>query len=193
MSKSRLHAKRAVSERRRLVFTTSAVCAFICYICECVLAFSESMLTKAKCNGERPACEACRDRNWPCKYASEPGLTPVASLKRKYDSLQAESADEHELLGFLRTGSEAEATKALAYLRSSDDIRATLHQARNCPHESSGLAALDIRPCQPVQRTPSQSSLQATRASIDASSLYPKLNDPDSGIPWMLPIEPYVC
>lgn len=151
------------------------------------------MLTKAKCNGERPACKACRDRDWPCKYASEPGLTPLAALKRKYESLQAESADEHDLLGFLRTGSEAEATKVLAYLRSSDDIRATLHEARNHPDESSGFTALHIPPHQPAHQAPSQSSPQTTRALMDAPSACPGLSDSDSGIPWGLPIEPYVC
>jgi hypothetical protein len=158
--------------------------------------FQRFMLTNAKCNGERPACKACRDRNLSCKYASEPGLTPVAALKRKFESLQAESADEHDLLGFLRTGSEAEAIKVLAYLRSSDDIRATLHQARNRPDESIGLAGVDIHPHQPDQpahQAPSQCSLQATRASIDFPPIYPELNDFDGGIPWALPIEPYVC
>lgn len=154
---------------------------------------NQCMLTKGKCNGERPACKACRDRDLLCEYASEPGVTPVAALQRKYESLQAESSDEHNLLGLLHTSSEEEAIKALAYLRSSDDIQATLNQARNIPHVSSGLAALDIPPRRPAYQATSQSGLQATRASMDTPSVYPELNGSDGGIPWALPIEPYVC
>jgi len=148
------------------------------------------MLTKGKCNGERPACEACRDHGRTCEYAFEPGVTRAAALKRKYESLQAEKADEHDLLGLLRTGSEAEATKILAYLRSSNNIQTTLHQARS---GLSGLAALDLPPRQPAHQAASQSSVQATCASMDAPSIDPEIEDSDSGIFWALPIETYVC
>jgi hypothetical protein len=125
-----------------------------------------------------------------CDYASEPGIAPVTALKRKYESLQAESADEHKLLGFLRTGSEEEATKVLAYLRSSDDIRATLRQAQD---ESGSLMALNILPRQSTSQAPIQSSLQATRVSVNSPSTHPGLGDLESELPWALPIEPYVC
>jgi hypothetical protein len=137
------------------------------------------MLTKGKCDGERPACRTCREREQPCEYASELGVTPVASLKRKYESLQAGSANE-----------------VLAYLRSSGDIQATLHQARNIANESGDLAASSIPPRQSVHRVESQSSLQATRGSTNVSSIHPTAAQhdvSDGGIPWALPIEPYVC
>jgi hypothetical protein len=151
------------------------------------------MLTKGKCNGERPACKACHDRDQPCQYSSEPGITPVAALKRKYESLQAESADEHKLLGFLRTGEEEEAIRVLAYLRSSDDVQATLHQAQHLPDGSGGLAASNTNSRQSTNQAPSHSSLQVTRASINSLSTYPELGDIEGGLPWALPIEPYVC
>ena len=151
------------------------------------------MLTRGKCNGERPTCKACLDRDQVCIYASEPGIAPITALKRKYESLQAESADEHKLLGFLRTGSEEEATKVLAYLRSSDDIRATLRQAQLLPDDSGDLMALNILPRQSTSQAPIQSSLQATRVSINSPSTHPGLGDPESELPWALPIEPYVC
>jgi hypothetical protein len=155
-------------------------------------SLNQRMLTKGKCNGERPACKACCDHDRPCEYASEPGITPIAALKRKYESLQVESADERDLLGLLRTGSEAEAVKVLAYLRSSDNIQATLHQARNISDESSGLAALNVPPRRYAHQARSQSGLQAIRASMDTPSVYPELSDSDSRTPWALPIDPYV-
>jgi hypothetical protein len=151
------------------------------------------MLTRGKCDGERPACKACYDRKRPCEYASEPGITPVAALKRKYESLQAESVNEHDLLHFLRTGEEEKVGKVLAYLRSSDNIQATLHQARNLSDESDGLAASDIPLSRPANQATNQSRLRVTRGSINTPSKYSEQNVFDGGIPWTLPIEPYVC
>lgn len=111
------------------------------------------------------------------------------------ESLQAESADEHDLLGFLRTASEADAMKALAYLRSSDDIQGTLHQARNnveAPDESRGQEPPEIPFHGSTDQTIVPSDLHATPGTIDAPSMYPELSDSDGRIPWALPIEPYV-
>jgi hypothetical protein len=151
------------------------------------------MLTRGKCNGERPTCKACRHRDRVCDYVSEPGIAPVTALKRKYESLQAESADEHKLLGFLRNGSEEEAIKVLAYLRSSDDIQATLRQVQHLPDVPAGPTALSIPSRQSLHRAPSQAILQTTRASINSPSPYTGLGDYESESPWVLPIEPYVC
>lgn len=153
------------------------------------------MLTSNKCNGERPSCKICRDRKETCEYTSEPGISPIASLKRKYESLQAESADEHDLLGFLRTASEGDAIKLLAYLRSSDDIQSTLYQARNSLDtlgESLGQAAPDMAPLRPADRPVTQPDSQATSDPIDAPSIYPELSEHNGRVPWALPIEPYV-
>jgi hypothetical protein len=153
------------------------------------------VLIESKCNGERPTCKLCRDRKETCEYSSEPGISPIASLKRKYESLQAESADEHDLLGLLRTASEGDAIKVLAYLRSSDDVQRTLHQARNSletPEESLGQATSDMPPIPAADQAMIDSDLQATSGSIDTPSIYPELNETDGRTPWVLPIEPYV-
>lgn len=131
-----------------------------------------------------------------CEYTSEPGISPIVSLKRKYESLQAESADEHDLLGFFRTASEEDAIKALACLRSSDDIQSTLHQARNsvkAQEESPGQEPPEIPSHRSTDQTISPYDLHATSGSMDAPSIYPELNDSDGRTPWVLPIEPYVC
>jgi hypothetical protein len=123
-------------------------------------------------------------------------VTRVTALKRKFESLQAESADEHDLLGILRTGSDEGAIKVLAYLRSTDNVQATLNQARNIEDESNDLAALDLslyQPIQPTYEATGQSSLQATDASIGVAPMYPELNGSYGVTPWALPIEPYVC
>jgi hypothetical protein len=153
------------------------------------------MLIGVKCNGERPCCKICRDRKETCEYSSEPGISPIASLKRKYESLQAESADEHDLLGFLRTASEGDAIKVLAFLRSSDDIQSTLYQARNSletMEEGLGQAASGVPPLQPASQAMIDSDLQATVGTVDPPSIYPGLSESDGRTPWALPIEPYV-
>lgn len=151
------------------------------------------MLIESKCSGERPACKACSDRDVLCEYTSAPGLTPAAALKRKYEDLQVETADEHDLLGFLRTASEADAIKVLAYLRSSDNIQATLQQARNIPHASNSWAALDLPPHASEDHSVSQLDLHSTLATIDNPSIYPELTDRNGRTPWALPVEQYVC
>lgn len=155
------------------------------------------MLIKTQCNGERPVCKACREQDRTCEFACEPGVTPVAALKRKYKALQAESADEHDLLGFLRIGSDADALKVLEHLRSSDNVRATLHRARNRQDEPDIPALLDNPPVGPAAyQAASQPGPLSTGTSTDItselSSVYPELSDWDGGRPWALPIEPYV-
>lgn len=133
---------------------------------------------KGHSNGERPACKGYREHERTCEYASEPGVTPAASLKRKYEPFQAESAAEHDLLGILRTSTEAESIKVLAHLRSSDDFQATLHQARSRPDED-GPASFDEPRRPAAHQTPSQPGPPTMRTSIDISfeftSVYPEL------------------
>lgn len=98
-----------------------------------------------------------------------------------------------DLLGFLRTGSEADAIKTLAYLRSSDNVQATFQQARNISGVSSSWAALDLPPNVSADHTASKLGLQSTLATIDNPSINPELADCNGRTPWALPIEPYVC
>lgn len=121
-------------------------------------------------------------------------MTPVAAIKRKYEDLQAESADEHDLLGLLRTGSDEDAIKVFAHLRSSNDIQATLQQARNISDEPSFLTALPDPPLPlAYQASASQSYPQVNSASMDEPSIYPELIDPDGRTPWAFATDPYVC
>jgi hypothetical protein len=160
----------------------------------CTVLLNRCTLTKDKCNGDRPICKSCRDRNQTCKYESEPGVSPIASLKRKYETLQAESADEHDLLGLLRTATEGDAIKMLAHLRSSDHIQSTLYQARNTletPPESYRPMASDVHPHRPANQAVSQYGSQ-NAGLVTAPSIHPELSDSDGITPWALPIEPYV-
>jgi len=155
------------------------------------------MLIGGKCNGDRPSCKLCRERKQPCVYTSEPGISPIASLKRKYEALQAESADEHDLLGFLRTASEGDAIKVLAYPRSSDDVQGTLEQAQNAqeaPEASLGQETLNMPQLNQTmtQYDPQTDPVLTDAPSMDAPSIYPELSETDGRIPWALPIEPYV-
>lgn len=150
-------------------------------------------LIKIKCNGERPACKGCIDRGVPCEYTSAPGMTPAAALKRKYVDLQAEAADEHDLLSCLRTGTEADAITVSAYLRSSDNIQATLQHARNIPDASDSCVALDLPSHVGEDHSASQLGLHSFLATTDNPSTFPELTDRNEGTPWALPIEPYVC
>lgn len=151
------------------------------------------VLITCKCNGERPACKRCIDRGLPCEYTAAPGLTPAKALKRKYEDLQAEAADEHDLLSLLRTGTEADAINVLAYLRSSHNIQATLQHARNIFDASHVSVALDPPSHVGEDYSASQLGLQSLSRMTDNPSTIAELTDRNEGAPWALPIEPYVC
>lgn len=195
MSRSQSRAKHVASENRKsVIYTARSTRSCIPRQWACILFRNICTLTGHKCNGDRPVCKACRDRDRTCKYESEPGISPIASLKRKYESLQAESADEHDLLGLLRTATEEDAIKILAQLRSSDDVQSTLSQARNPkepPPESYSSTTLDVPPYPPADQAVGKYGPQATSLTT-GPSIYPELNDSYNCTPWVLPIEPYV-
>lgn len=73
---------------------------------------------KSKCDGVRPVCQPCHLAHKSCSYDADPDASPIIHIKRKYQSLQHQSADEHELLELLQSLSETCALRVLHQLRS---------------------------------------------------------------------------
>lgn len=142
-----------------------------------------SVLTGLKCSGRRPVCSECESHQIDCRYAHEPGEAPFPALKRKFEALQSQSAEEHDLLGILQSSSEHDAIKVLAQLRA-DNVSSALRMARTLPQD----VPPDNGETPPVARL--------TRGESDSSELtnvYPDPRDVAAGTMWTLPIEPYVC
>ena len=82
---------------------------------------------KTKCDGERPACGPCRQRNKQCEHDDDPNTTPHANLRRQYRRLAEQQHDLAELFEMLRTRPEQDANAILQQLRKSGNVRSTLN------------------------------------------------------------------
>lgn len=82
---------------------------------------------KTKCDGERPVCGTCRQRNKQCEYDDNPDTMSHASLCQQYRRLAEQQHDLTELFEMLRTRPEQEAIVILQQLRQSGNVRSALN------------------------------------------------------------------
>ncbi|KAM0717551.1 hypothetical protein Q7P37_007403 [Cladosporium fusiforme] len=121
---------------------------------------------KTKCSGRRPVCSECESHRIDCQYAHEPGEAPFPALKRKFEALQSQSADEHDLLGLLRSSSDHDAIQVLAHLRS-ESVSSALRVARALPQSSHNA---ELTPAaEAPSRDGSSSALRVARALPQSS------------------------
>ncbi|KAM0277777.1 hypothetical protein ACHAQH_005570 [Verticillium albo-atrum] len=80
------------------------------------LACNDCRRRKARCDGQRPSCQACQKRSKTCVYAEKPA-------RGASDTAMAES---YEVLQLLKSASEAEALDILRMLRANRDPSAVL-------------------------------------------------------------------
>ncbi|KAF2225978.1 hypothetical protein BDZ85DRAFT_182954, partial [Elsinoe ampelina] len=85
---------------------------------------------KLKCNGDRPACTACQDRNIDCVYESDPSSTRLDNLKRKTAVLEEENQDLRSLVELLRSRPQSEVDNVVSRLRLGDEVRSAVEHAR---------------------------------------------------------------
>jgi tRNA/tmRNA/rRNA uracil-C5-methylase (TrmA/RlmC/RlmD family) len=89
------------------------------------------MLNQRKCTGQRPRCKSCQTHNRECHYAREPGERAVTALKREFEALQSNNADEHETTALLCSLPVRQALEVLMLLRTTKDVSTTLRMARS--------------------------------------------------------------
>ncbi|ORX93515.1 hypothetical protein BCR34DRAFT_594663 [Clohesyomyces aquaticus] len=73
---------------------------------------------KSKCDGVRPFCSCCVQKDTECVFELWPNEKPSQAMKRKNEEMQGELADLREIYDFLQTRSEHEAQDLLARIRS---------------------------------------------------------------------------
>ncbi|KAI5455621.1 hypothetical protein BGZ63DRAFT_138259 [Mariannaea sp. PMI_226] len=81
---------------------------------------------KIKCDANRPKCTPCVLKARDCAYASDPGLSRYAGLKRRHSQLEQRHADLVELFDMLKSRPEQDARIILNRIRTSGDLSATL-------------------------------------------------------------------
>ncbi|KAH0286599.1 hypothetical protein KCU62_g6624, partial [Aureobasidium sp. EXF-3399] len=81
---------------------------------------------KTKCDGHRPVCTVCVSKNSECTWSADPDATPMVAIKRKYQNLELESRDSHDLISMLMNRSRQEAISILDHMRRTRDASSTL-------------------------------------------------------------------
>ncbi|KID72860.1 Zn(2)-C6 fungal-type DNA-binding domain protein, partial [Metarhizium brunneum ARSEF 3297] len=83
---------------------------------------------KAKCDGERPACNRCVRNGTSCQYDADVGESRAAALKKKYSALEKEAGQLRKgvhqlqrLYGYICASSEDEAYKVFQHIRAGDN------------------------------------------------------------------------
>lgn len=81
---------------------------------------------KSKCDGNRPTCTCCAQKDTECVYELGPNEKPSQAMKRKNEEMQGELSNLRQLYDFLRLRPEHEAMEVLKRIRSnSPDVPPT--------------------------------------------------------------------
>ncbi|KAJ8108843.1 hypothetical protein OPT61_g7887 [Boeremia exigua] len=74
---------------------------------------------KSKCDGNRPVCTCCSQKDTECVYELGPNEKPSQAMKRKNEEMQGELSNLRQLYDFLRLRPEHEAIEILRRIRSN--------------------------------------------------------------------------
>lgn len=74
---------------------------------------------KSKCDGNRPVCTCCAQKDTGCVYELGPSEKPSQAMKRKNEEMQGELSNLRQLYDFLRLRPEHEAMEVLKRIRAN--------------------------------------------------------------------------
>ncbi|KAF2851922.1 hypothetical protein T440DRAFT_516896 [Plenodomus tracheiphilus IPT5] len=74
---------------------------------------------KSKCDGKRPVCTCCGQKETDCVYELGPNEKPSQAMKRKNEEMQGELSNLRQLYDFLRLRPEHEAMEILRRIRDN--------------------------------------------------------------------------
>ncbi|KAF2788826.1 hypothetical protein K505DRAFT_254615 [Melanomma pulvis-pyrius CBS 109.77] len=74
---------------------------------------------KSKCDGSRPVCTCCAQKDSECIYELGPNEKPSQAMKRKNEEMQGELSNLRQLYDFLRLRPEQEALEILRRIRNN--------------------------------------------------------------------------
>lgn len=83
-------------------------------------------LLPSQCNGERPRCSVCRDRQTECEFDTNVTETHTQALKRKFVELQNQKTTFEQLFEVLQTRPEQDAVQIFKRIRGGADIHTVL-------------------------------------------------------------------
>lgn len=123
-----------------------------------------------QCDGQRPVCTVCVSKNSECTWSADPDATPMVAIKRKYQNLELESRDSHDLIGMLMDRPRQEAISILDHMRRTRDSSSTLAFVKDGDLLSWGRSARDT-----------QSSDQTTTDHDSVGDIMHRVNLMDGG------------
>lgn len=143
---------------------------------------------KSKCDGNRPICTCCSQKDTECIYELGPNEKPSQAMKRKNEEMQGELSNLRQLYDFLRLRPENEAFEILRRIRSdspdvppSQRIQELADFVRHGdlltprPLHTPPLSNMDRDPSHPV-------TLPPLRQALDSPSALESYSLPYSGI-----------
>ncbi|CAN9230008.1 unnamed protein product [Alternaria alternata] len=77
------------------------------------------MIVEVFCDGERPACRSCVERETTCGYDPPTGTLLAQAQKRKIEELETDRSSLYEVLWYLQTASPSKATALLRHMRAA--------------------------------------------------------------------------
>jgi hypothetical protein len=142
---------------------------------------------KSKCDGNRPVCTCCAQKDTDCIYELGPNEKPSQAMKRKNEEMQGELSNLRQLYDFLRVRPEHEAMEVLKRIRSnSPDVPPSQHIQELAEFVRSGHLLIQ----QPLHTPPLGSerdighsvTLPPLRQALDSPSSLESYNLPFPGI-----------
>jgi hypothetical protein len=130
---------------------------------------------KSKCDGNRPVCTCCSQKDTECVYELGPNEKPSQAMKRKNEEMQGELLNLRQLYDFLRHCPEQEAMDVLHRIRTTPIATSPSQRIQELADMVRHSGSLDRQPSypppSPYQYDIAQSvTLPPIRMALDSSS-----------------------
>lgn len=130
---------------------------------------------KSKCDGNRPVCTCCSQKDTECIYELGPNEKPSQAMKRKNEEMQGELSNLRQLYDFLRHCPEQEAMDVLHRIRSTPAATSPSQRIQELADMVRHGGPLNSQPSypppSPYQHDIAQSvTLPPIRLALDSSS-----------------------
>ncbi|KAF2021291.1 hypothetical protein BU24DRAFT_18465 [Aaosphaeria arxii CBS 175.79] len=144
---------------------------------------------KSKCDGIRPICTCCTQKDTECIYELGPNEKPSQAMKRKNEEMQGELSNLRQVYDFLRLRPEQEAMEIFRRIRSDppDSLTPTQHIQDLADFVRHGDPSLQHSLPPSLAHRPESLTLPPLRMALDSSSNDPSILSSNFSIGSRLP------
>lgn len=129
---------------------------------------------KSKCDGTRPNCTCCLQKDTDCVYELGPNEKPSQAMKRKNEEMQGELSDLRQLYDFLRLRPEEEAMEILRKIRAHPPQTSPSQRIKELAdfvrHGDVSIQQNFYLPHQSYHNEPGHVTLPSLRIALDSPS-----------------------